>query len=257
MILSTRIAFGLLKIFERTKYNYQNRIRFANMARKRLHFNRYLELEYSRLNGYSEILDQMKHGIESLLDLIESVEDIRYETVSLASILNKGWDRIQSSGYLQYFLDLINEKLNQRPKLIASLAYRMAAYHGRFDAAKIIILSRIEQTRNKAEKEIFSNALAKIIAAPGGTQDFTDAISCLNNFDSNSSRNHVAKLLFLRGGGTGTGVLRSRFSGRTLSAILMTTTLLVNLLAYSCISGKIVEQKRFHCLRPILRRTSI
>ncbi len=195
---SARIAFGLLKIFERTKYNYQNRIRFANMARKRFHFNRYLELEYARLNGYSSIPDQMKHGIETVLELVSGIDDLRFETVSLASIINKGWGRIQSSGYLQELLESINTKLNQKPKLIAALAYRLTTYHGRDDAAKIILSSRILRTRNLAEKEIFSNTLAKVIAAPGGKQDLTDAVSVLNEFDSNASRNHVAKMLFLR-----------------------------------------------------------
>ena len=195
---SARIAFGLLKVFDRTKYNYQNRIRFANMARKRFHFNRYLELEYARLNGYSSIPDQMKHGIEAALELVSGIDELRFETVSLASMINQGWARIQSSGYLEELLESINTKLNHKPKLIASLAYRLVTYHGRDDAAKIILSSRIMRTRNLQEKEIFSNTLAKVIAAPGGKQDLTDAISVLNEFDSNSSRNHVAKMLFFR-----------------------------------------------------------
>jgi hypothetical protein len=195
---SSYIAFALLKTFERTKYHYQNRIRFARMAKSRFHFNRYLELEYCRLNGYSNIFDQIKHGISELVDLINRIEQVRYETVSLASIISQNWADIEKNDSVDWLLDCLVGGLSGKPKLVSSVAYRLNRYHGLSEPAQKILVAQISVEKSDESREILINSLAKLYASSKDIAGLTQAIKTLDGYNGQATLNHKAKLLFQR-----------------------------------------------------------
>ncbi|WP_298921487.1 hypothetical protein [uncultured Roseobacter sp.] len=195
---SERIAFALLKSFERTEYDFQNRIRFARMVKTRFHFNRFLELEYCRLNGQSKYFDQIKDGIESLISLIGNVESVRYETVSLAAMINRNWTRMNNENFIPELKKKLNTGLGRKHKLIATTAHRLFEDHGNFEAAKGLLSSYRDFTKNNHVREIFDNTIAKLLLATGSRENLVEAIELIRPYTSEPSQNHLAKLLFHR-----------------------------------------------------------
>lgn len=195
---SAHLAFALLKVLERSKYNYQNRIRFAQMAASRFHFNRHLSLEHCRLLGYSSIPEQALLGIQQLTDMIARTPIIKFESVSLSSIVSKQWSLLEQSGKQTDVLEYISTKLKKKPGLIGSISYRLDHDHKRRDIAVDLVATAAANATDELELERFDNARAKVIASSGTQKDLTTAISILEGHHGPISQNHRARLLVLR-----------------------------------------------------------
>lgn len=198
---SSRVAFSLLKSLGRTKYNYQNRMRLADYLCQRFSFNRWIEIERNRLKGSSRSFSQVVEGIRGVIGLINRANDQAFFEVSLlASLLSHNWTKLSPSPTLPQLLNEVEDKFGDNPRLLGRIAYRLMRDHGNVEAAEAILHNehafRVTNAELMRERR---GRFAGLLSRFGGNEGLERGIDLLRSLDTIRDRNHLAKLLAMRG----------------------------------------------------------
>jgi tetratricopeptide (TPR) repeat protein len=190
-------AFLLLKTMTSTRYNFLNRLNFANVCKSRYYFNAWFEIEWVRLNATSadvgEISTAVRDGALALVSLDERRSNntaFRNLTSLLASVLSSRWVTLRSNPGGEYALREMMKKLKGHPTILAVLAHKAAKAHKNEQVINYLLSG--SDTRK-------INQLAKLYAFYFGTVGVDQAISLLRQKDDSISQVHLARVLMHRG----------------------------------------------------------
>jgi hypothetical protein len=199
---SPRIAFSLLKSLGRTAYNYQNRVRLADHLCQRFAFNRWIEIERSRLKGNSRSFSQVLEGIKSAINLLERAKDNAFfEVPLLASLIAHNWKRLGRPEIRDRLVCDIEEKFGNEPRLLGRIVFWLMRDHHNVEAGEAILVGGlalgITSAENGAERR---GRLAGLLSRFGGDEGLDRGIELLRGSNSQRDRNHLAQLLSMRCG---------------------------------------------------------
>lgn len=137
-------------------------------------------------------------AIDILSERIRAVDNLVYETSTLASILA---DAAANSLLTDRQLTMIVQRLRQKPQLLGGISHRLLTDHKAFAVARSLWSKRVADVKDDA---ISWSQWAKALAASGRKTDVDQAVRTLRQAmstfnDHPGIRNHLARLLVSTG----------------------------------------------------------